>query len=273
MRKTAAFRALAVILAALLALLSFAACAENPTQDPIDTTPSADDTPAGVVKKDKRIAFTFDDGPTPGVTGKILDKLEELDGRATFFQVGNRHNYIDNATYSRLLSLGCEVGTHTFSHPSNLKSMSETAFLEQLNKSIDEIEAETGKTVNLFRPVGGAISAEQLELAASLGLHTVNWNLDTEDWKEQTSDIESVEDFINEKVDYIVNNAADGDIILMHELYLSSYEIFSRAADKLTEMGYELVTVSEILEIDENSVPEAKVHNSGNPMFIPNAKG
>ena len=46
----------------------------------------------------KRVAFTFDDGPTPGVTEKILDKLEELGGRATFFQVANRHNYIENAT-------------------------------------------------------------------------------------------------------------------------------------------------------------------------------
>ena len=273
MKKSIIVRAAAAIFAALIIPLSLFSCAGEPTKNPNDTMQDQGDVPAGSGKKDKRIAFTFDDGPTPGVTDKILDKLEELDGRATFFQVGNRHNYIDNATYSRLISLECEVGTHTFSHPSNLKSMSETEFLEQLNKSIDEIEAETGKTVNLFRPVGGAISTEQLELAADLGLHTVNWNLDTEDWKKQTSDIASVEDFINEKVNYIVNNAEDGDIILMHELYLSSYEIFARAADKLTKMGFELVTVSEILEIDEKSTPEAKVHHYGKPLFISDAKG
>ena len=95
----------------------------------------------------------------------------------------------------------------------------------------------------------------------------------TEDWREQTNDLDKAESFINNTVAQIVENVEDGDIILMHELYKSSYEIFSRAADKLIEMGYEFVTVSEMLELDENSVPLIKMHHSGKPLFDPDAVG
>lgn len=254
-------RAVAIFMTASLLALSLFACNQPSNDKPANTTPK------------KRVAFTFDDGPTPGVTDLILDKLEALGGKATFFQVANRHNYVENSVYERINALGCEVGSHTWNHPSNFSAMGAEDTDEQLKKSAEAIEAETGKKVSLFRPVGGAASSAQLEQIAQLGMHTIHWSLDTEDWREQTNKIDEVEAFISAKVDYIVKNVEDGDIILMHELYRSSYEIFSRAADKLVEMGYELVTVSELLELDENSVPSLKMYHSGKPLFDPDAVG
>lgn len=262
------FRATAIFLVAVFALFSLASC-NTAGNDPNENT---DDKQANA-EPDKRVAFTFDDGPTPGVTDKILDKLEELGGHATFFQVGNRHNYVENATYARIASLGCEVGTHTWSHPGGFGEMSLEATREQLEKSCEAICGETGQDVILFRPVGGASTKEQRELAAKMGLHTIHWSLDTEDWREQTNNVEKVEAFIEEKVNYIINNVEDGDIILMHELYESSYQIFSRAAERLVEMGYELVTVSELLGIDESSTPTSKTHFSAGPTYSPDAVG
>ncbi len=261
-------RAAALLLAACLLICPFASCAEPEN----DLQGEQQEQPSGATAK-KRIAFTFDDGPTPTVTAKILGKLESIGGKATFFQVGNRHNYIDSEVYSKAISLGCEIGTHSWSHPNGFSGLSSTDTSEQLEKSVSAIEQESGKKVTLFRPVGGSVSSSQLELAASMGLHTVNWSLDTEDWKEQTNDTEAASAFIDEKVNYIVNNAKDGDIILMHELYLSSYEIFSRAADKLIEKGFALVTVSEILELEAGKKPNAVIYTKGKQTFYPDAVG
>ena len=68
------------------------------------------------------------------------------------------------------------------------------------------------------------------------------------------------EQFVNEKVQLILNSAADGAIVLMHDLYMSSVDIFIRAADKLIEQGYDLVTVSTILGLDENSQPPSVMY-------------
>jgi len=249
----------AAAFAALLFLCPLFAC-EAPSE------------PAGTVTG-KRIAFTFDDGPTPVVTDKILSKLEALGGRATFFQVANRHDYVSASTYEKIAEQGCEIGTHTFSHPSNFTSMSDSATREQLTKSVNAIEEEWGKDVRLFRPVGGSATQSQLNIAAGMGLHTVNWSLDTEDWRGATSNVDEAEDFIEEKVRYIVQNVEDGDIILMHELYLSSYEIFARAAEELVKQGYQLVTVSEILGITDKTKPAAKIQTKGEPFIISDAVG
>ncbi len=249
-----------IILAVLLAVFPFVACMEP--EAPEVTKPT-----------NKRIAFTFDDGPTPRVTDKILDKLEELGGRATFFQVANRHNYVGNETYTRIKALGCEVGTHTYEHPMNFSKLSNVETREQLTRSKEALREELGYDVRLFRPVGGAASTSQLDAAARLGLHTVNWSLDTNDWTQQTNDTEAVKDFIDETVDYILENAEDGDIILMHELYMSSYEIFARAATELSARGYELVTVSEMLGLTESTKPTATMYTKGEPFIDPDAVG
>ena len=72
---------------------------------------------------------------------------------------------------------------------------------------------------------------------------------------------------------HIIENAEDGDIILMHEMYLSSYEIFSRAADELVERGFELVTVSEILGFDKNTPKTSKAYAKGESLFSDDAVG
>ena len=69
----------------------------------------------GNAKAGKKVALTFDDGPHPIITGRILDILEKYDAKATFFVVGqNVENY--PAAFERVVKSGCEIGNHTFTH-------------------------------------------------------------------------------------------------------------------------------------------------------------
>lgn len=253
-RKKGFLRLLALFCALILLTWPLASCgapAEN------------EDKPSSTEPK-KRVAFTFDDGPTPGITNKFLDKIEALDVEVTFFVVGNRVSQYGDELLKRAVKLGCEIGTHTWNHPNNFNELSADATLEQLQKSCEIIEKATGEKVRLFRPVGGEISDEQLRQVASLGFYTVCWYVDTNDWRAASAD--DLDAFIEEKVNYIVNTVEDGDIILMHDLRESSYEIFARAADRLIEMGYDIVTVSEILKITPTGKPEAKIYRWGDPI-------
>ena len=103
---------------------------------------------------DKLVCFTFDDGPYAPVTNKILDTLEKYNGRATFFVVGDRAD-----TYSdeiiRASKMGCEIGTHTYSHV-NLNRLSVPEMQKEIKKSCDAISKYTGKKVKVLRPPEGA---------------------------------------------------------------------------------------------------------------------
>lgn len=228
----------------------------------------------------KKIAFTFDDGPQAPAenldegyfpyTEYILDKLEETGMRATFFVLGNRMSSYGDAA-KRAVSLGCEVGSHTHSHTS-FKGMADSEVTEVLNAASAAIAAEGVPAPTLFRPVGGAITEEQLALTASLGYSVIGWSIDPEDWKDKpktwdkfADDPErnaSYEAFVNEKVEYIVNSAREGDIVLLHDIYMSSVDIFIRAADKLIEQGFELVTVSELLGLDTQATAQPVMYIS-----------
>ena len=255
-RKKGFLRVIALFCALILTALPLVSCGA-PAEETDGEKPAS-----GEPKK--RVAFTFDDGPTPGITNKFLDKIEALDVEVTFFVVGNRVSQYGDELLKRAVKLGCEIGTHTWNHPSNFDELSAAATKEQLDKSCEIIEKATGKKVRLFRPAGGEINDAQLKMAAERGLYTVCWYVDSNDWRAASAD--DLDAFIEEKVNYIVNTVEDGDIILMHDLRESSYEIFARAADRLIAQGYDIVTVSEILEITPTSKPEAKIYRWGDPI-------
>ena len=225
----------------------------------------------------KKVAFTFDDGPQAPAedlengfypyTMYILDKLDELDMRATFFVLGNRASTYSNAI-SRALSLGCEIGSHTYDHQTkfvvNGTPVSDDTVRGVLKQASDAIVAAGFKAPELFRPVGGAANEHQLGVIYAEGYLTVGWSVDSLDWDGRPSTGDKLSDdpernakywsFVNSRVDSMFAQIKDGDIVLMHDIYMSSADIFIRLADKLVENGFELVTVSEILSdtIKEN---------------------
>lgn len=180
------------------------------------------------------IAFTFDDGPYAPVDNRILDTLEAHGGRATFFVVGNRvSNYPSYIT--RITELGSEIGNHTYDHK-NLEELDPEALSLQIESTNDAVEAITGNRPRLVRVPYGAFNGQVTTLA---GYPLIQWNVDTLDWKSKDKD---------QVVQSILANAADGNIILMHDLYESTAAAFEEVVPLLVEQGFKLVTVSELYE-------------------------
>ena len=247
------------VLAAAM-LIAFVGCGDNNGEKVEETTK----TPEKEAKNTKKIAFTFDDGPQAPkedleeavypYTEYLLDRIEALGAKATFFVVGNRVETFPE-TVKRAISLGCEIGSHTYSHPQDISfcNLSSEKFNDQIEKAENAIKAVTGVKPNLFRPVGGAVSESQLQKLADRGYTSVAWSIDTKDYDGSFSRYKAekypddFERFVEEKVNIILNQAYDGGIILMHDISMSSVVIFERAAKKLMEDGYKLVTEGELL--------------------------
>ena len=211
----------------------------------------------------KRIAFTFDDGPHPVYTRKIVDLAAELGGKVTFFVVGTMLLNEDSAAaFSYALDSGCEVGIHCFSHLVNFDECDDETYLFEISRTADIAKGiSQGFEPTLMRPVGGRITEERVKESPYA---VVKWNIDTKDYLRKGAATEEERD---ENVDAIVSEilskASDGSIILMHDLYENTLLAFSRAARALVEEGYELVTVTELLGED---VEAGKVFSKGKPI-------
>lgn len=201
---------------------------------------------------DKLVCFTFDDGPYAPVTNKILDVLEKYNGRATFFVVGDRA-----ATYSdeieRASKMGCEIGTHTYSHV-NLNTLSVPEMQEEIRKSCDAISKYSGKKVKVLRPPEGAANET---VKANVNMPMVLWSVDSRDW-----------DYRNSDRDYqtVMDNVFDGSIVLMHDLYPATADAVARIIPELAKQGYKFVTFSELMKIRGVDVEPGEKYFSATPQ-------
>ncbi|HST55418.1 MAG TPA: polysaccharide deacetylase family protein [Solirubrobacteraceae bacterium] len=130
--------------------------------------------------KGNEVALTFDDGPGPYTT-QLVDKLNQLHVRATFFAIGFEEQYFSAGTLAELRS-GDVVGNHTQSHPL-LAHLSKHAQREQLLDQTYRIQLLGGPTPRLFRPPYGSFNADTLHQLRSLHMLMVLWSTDTGDYE------------------------------------------------------------------------------------------
>lgn len=210
---------------------------------------------------DVYIALTFDDGPTGaikgypnGLTAYLLDGLKERGAHATFFMVGDRVNMF-SGTMSRLASEGHELGNHTMTHPmQHLTGLKKDGIQKEISSATSTINEKAGQSPTVLRPVGGGVNGDVKAVAKELGLPIINWNVDTQDWKNRNK--QSVHDAIV--------NAADGSVVLMHDLYPTSVEGALSAIDELqkrTDKTYAFVTVSELASVKGITLEPGVVYN------------
>lgn len=183
---------------------------------------------------EKIIALTFDDGPYTPVTTRILDALKPYDAHATFFVVGNRVNPYSESII-RAVNQNCEIANHTWNH-TTLTRISGDAVAQQMNDCDNAVFNLAGVHTRVMRPVGGSYSGT---VSANVGRPMIIWSVDTNDWKYRNA---------QHVIDEILNNARDGDIILMHDLYETTAEAVEYVVPKLIEKGFTLVTISELAE-------------------------
>lgn len=178
------------------------------------------------------IALTFDDGPNKKQTTRLLDCLEKYDARVTFFLLGSNISGKEDIVLRAHL-LGNEIASHTYNHkmltklsPENLKYE-----IEQTDKEIEDI---IGTKPKLIRPPYGSKNQDVYDAA---GRPIVLWSIDTEDWKTRSA---------SATVQSVMDNAADGEISLMHDIHSFSVDAAIELIPKLIDEGYQLVTVSEL---------------------------
>lgn len=191
--------------------------------------------PKSLVDPEKpMVALTFDDGPYAPVTSRILDALEKVGGRATFFVLGERA--ADGAeVMKRAVELGCEIGNHSYDH-ANFAKLSADAIADQVKRTSDLVKQAIGQPTVLVRAPYGSINQTVRE---SVGAPLINWSIDTLDWKTKNPD---------KIVPEILNNVGDGDVVLMHDIYKTSAEAAETVIPELVKRGYQLVTISELME-------------------------
>ncbi len=178
------------------------------------------------------VALTFDDGPNPEYTSRILKVLQDNYSQATFFVVGtNAEKYPD--TLKAVLGAGCELGNHTLNHK-KLTELNDVEVVEQIDGVDRAVKSATGENTTVIRPPYGAYDDELLN---QLNVPVVLWDLDTEDWKSRNAQT---------VVDSVLSQVKDGDIVLMHDIYESTAEAVEILVPKLKERGYLVVTVSEM---------------------------
>lgn len=183
----------------------------------------------------KLVAFTFDDGPTVHY-GKLLDTLEEYGMHATFFIWGKQYNDSYKDEIERLVSLGCELGNHTWSHP-YLTKLTAEEIADEIERTRALLESITGIKDYLVRPPYGS---SNLTVTDTVKVPLINWSLDTADWNNGNYD--RVYSTLTEKVQ-------DGDVILMHASYGFTADAVRDAIPVLIEQGYQIVSVSELCAV------------------------
>ena len=182
------------------------------------------------------VALTFDDGPSE-YTSRILDTLQKHGGRVSFFVDGIRIAE-NKSKVIRAHLMDCEVLCHAWDHP-DLTTLSADEIKKQITDTMDAIETVINNVTNIFRPPYGYINKTVIKVAEELGLALVNWSVDPNDW--DTDDVDKI-------LDYIMSNVTDGDIVLCHDLYDSTAKAMSILIPELIAQGYQLVTVSELLQ-------------------------
>jgi polysaccharide deacetylase family sporulation protein PdaB len=193
---------------------------------------------------DMRVALTFDDGPDPRYTPKVLDVLKEYDVKGTFFLLGARAKALSHIT-KRIHEEGHDIGNHTYWHP-KLDTEKPDRFHWELTKTQNVLQDILGFRPSLFRPPYGAFSEEMLKMASEMGYSTIAWSVDSVDWMQLSP--EQIQK-------NVLSNVHPGAIILMHDGgnwdmdLLGTVNALHEIIPRLKEDGIEFVTVSELLNI------------------------
>ena len=183
--------------------------------------------------EEKRIALTFDDGPNPDHTERLLEGLKKRKILATFFLLGAECEKYPEIV-SKIAEEGHLIGVHAYEHV-NLANLTDEAAIEQVDKTNRIIYELTGKYSEYIRPPYGCFKSN---LDYETKMIEVLWDVDPLDWKTDNSDVIAAR---------VIETVRENDIILLHDASDSSINAAFKIIDVLSENGYTFVTVEDLL--------------------------
>ena len=198
-----------------------------------------------ILRKGKRhgkmIALTFDDGPHPSYTPKLLKILKDNDVKATFFVLGSRI-----AEYPKIAvqihKEGHLIGNHSYTHPF-YKKISHEKIDKEVSKTNDIIKKTTGiKNIRYYRPPYGSLPKYFITKAEEEDFYIVMWSLDSKDYQGRSADY---------TLDKVLKHVRGGDVMLFHDIHATTLQVIEELVPILKKAGYKFVLLDEIYGIDE----------------------
>jgi peptidoglycan-N-acetylglucosamine deacetylase len=260
---------------ALLSLTTYLVAEETPGTSPSPSPSPSPDAAQPTAQKPATwfsvhvngpyIAMTFDDGPSPETTPRLLDILKQRNIKATFFMIGQNAER-NPEIVKRILAEGHEIGNHSWTHP-QLSKLSDQRVTDEITKTQDAIKNACGYTPVILRPPYGAITSRQKDwIERQFGLSIIMWSVDPFDWKRPGASV------IEQR---ILAGARPGAIILSHDIHKQTVDAMSATLDALAQKGFKFVTVSQLIAMNQpksSPTPSPESNPSASPRQSPNKK-
>lgn len=188
----------------------------------------------------KKVAISFDCAWGTDYTDRLLEIMEKENVKCTFFMVEFWTRKFPDYV-KKIDACGHEIGTHSATHP-EMSKLNKTTIEKELSTSSAAISEITGKKVELFRPPYGDYDDLLIETAENMGLYTIQWDVDSLDWKNlSATEIEK----------RVVSRVKNGSIVLFHNNGLHTAEALPKVIESLKKQGYEFVRIGDLIYRDD----------------------
>lgn len=190
---------------------------------------------------EKKVAISFDAAWGADDTDELLRILKENDVKTTFFMCGY---WVDDFPEEvlKIAADGHDLGNHSATHP-HMSQISKEEIKSELQKTHDKVFNLTGVEMDLFRPPFGEYDNKVIEAAEEMKYYTVQWDIDSLDWKEF-----GVENEINQVLNH--KHLGNGSIVLFHNDAKYTPQALDSIIKGLKQKGYEIVPISELIHRD-----------------------
>lgn len=190
-----------------------------------------------VLVSGNHIALTFDDGPHPQNTPRLLDILRARNVKATFYVIGRSVDLYPQVV-RRTVAEGHEIGNHSHTHRL-LSKLGDSEVRMEMARCRDAVGRAAGVRMRTMRPPYGGMLQRQRELVhAEFGYPTILWSVDPLDWKRPGPSVVTSR---------ILSGTTAGGIVLAHDLHAQTVDAMPATIDGLLRRGFKFVTVSQLL--------------------------
>ena len=171
------------------------------------------------------VGLTYDDGPNAGNTNNLLSALRNNGLRATMFNVG-QNAAANPGLVAAQVSAGMWVANHSYTHP-HMLNLSSAQMSSELSRTQSAIQNGGGGTPKLFRPPYGETNGTLQSAASALGLRTLTWDVDSQDWNGAST----------AQIVQRATSMSNGQVILMHDQYATTVAAIPQIASGLASRG------------------------------------
>lgn len=251
-----------LIIYSLIAVLTIGLITYNLAFDrrdkPASATNTTEELPIYCVDtQEKKIAITFDCAWEDTDTDEIIAILKKYNAKATFFAVGEWLTRCE-ASAKKYAEAGHEIMNHSDAHKYPTKQSKEE-LLTDIAACGKKIENITGKTPRFYRPPYGDYNATVVKCAREAGYQTVQWSVDSLDWKDIT---------VEEIYKRTTTKIKPGDILLFHTGKKNTPAALDMTLNKLEGEGYTFVLTSELVYEKDYTIDANGVQKQALPTVI-----